>query len=324
MTARNRPTGTVVFLFSDIEGSTRRWERYGDAMREALRRHDEILRAQIEARRGYIFKTIGDAFCAAFWTVGEALEAAVEAQRGIGREDFGAIDGLSVRMAMHAGETDERDGDYFGPALNRTARLLSAGHGGQILLSRVAADLALQALPDGVTLRHLGTLPLRDLDEPESVYQPIAADLRSEFKALRALENPPNNLPRQSTSFVGRRDDLARVEALLEGGALVTIVGAGGIGKTRLALEVAASHLADERDGAWFVDLSSIATDASISEAMLSALGAPHSPDLAPLDALLAHLEKRELLLMLDNSEHVIAGVAAVAATIVARCPHVT
>src|SRR5580700_3494665 len=142
-------------------------------MRDALRRHDEIVRSEIERRRGYVFKTIGDAFCAAFWTIDEALEAAIAVQRRLGAEDFAALDGLSVRMAIHAGETDEREGDYFGPAVNRTARLLSAGHGGQILLSRVAADLAAERLPDGITLRHLGALPLRDLDTAEDVYQPV-------------------------------------------------------------------------------------------------------------------------------------------------------
>jgi predicted ATPase/class 3 adenylate cyclase len=318
------PSGTVVFLFSDIEGSTRRWERYGEAMRDALRRHDEILRSEIESRRGYIFKTMGDSFCAAFWTIGEALHAAVEAQRRVGLESFEAIDGLHVRMAIHAGETDERDGDYFGPAVNRTARLLSAGHGGQILLSRVAADLAMERLPDDITLRHLGTLPLRDIDEAEDVYQPIGTGLRGEFKALRALATPPNNLPRQSTSFVGRGDDVARVEALLETGSVVTIVGAGGIGKTRLALEVAASRLTAERDGVWLVDLSSIAEVALIPDAILSALDAPRPADRGALDALLEYLEKRELLLLVDNSEHMISDAASIVAEIVARCRHVS
>jgi predicted ATPase/class 3 adenylate cyclase len=318
------PTGTVVFLFSDIEGSTRRWERYGQAMRDALRRHDEILRSEIESRRGYIFKTMGDSFCAAFWTLGDALHAAVETQRRIGLEHFEAIDGLHVRMAIHAGETDERGGDYFGPAVNRTARLLSAGHGGQILLSRVAADLAAERLPDGITLRHLGALPLRDLETAEDVYQPVGTGIRGEFKGLRALATPPNNLPRQSTSFVGRRDDVARVEALFETGALVTIVGAGGIGKTRLALEVAANHLTAERDGVWLVDLSSIADASLIPDAILSAFGAPRASDDAPLDALLEYLEKRELMLLLDNSEHLVADVAAIVARIVAYCAHVS
>jgi predicted ATPase/class 3 adenylate cyclase len=318
------PTGIVAFLFSDVEASTRRWERYGDAMRDALRRHDEILWSEIEARRGYVFKTIGDAFCAAFWTAGDALDAAVGVQRRLGREDFGTVDGLSVRIAIHAGETDERYADYFGVPVNRTARLLSAGQGGQILLSGFAAGLALPALPAGVTLRHLGELPLRDLKEPEPVYQPVGPELRSEFKPLRALETPPNNLPRQSTSFVGRHDDIAQVESLLDAGGLLTIVGAGGIGKTRLALEVAASRLNDRRDGAWFVDLSSVVDPALVAGTMLSALGGERSTEGEALDDLLKYLEKRELLLVLDNSEHLISDVAVIAAAIVARCPHVT
>ncbi len=318
------PSGAVAFLFSDVEGSTRRWERYGDAMRDALRRHDEIVRSEIEAHRGYIFKTMGDAFCAAFSTVGDALDAAVGAQRQLGREDFSATDGLAVRMAIHAGETDERSGDYFGVAVNRTARLLSAGHGGQILISGVAADLALAQLPDGVNLRHLGALPLRDVKEPERVYQPIGPDLRAEFKALRALETPPNNLPRTSTSFVGRHEDLARVEALLDEGPLVTIVGAGGIGKTRLALELAAGRLNDQPDGIWLVDLSSIGDSRLIAETILLSLGGERSPDGDPLDDLLAYLEKRDALLVLDNSEHLVSEVAAIVAEIIARCTQVT
>ena len=318
------PTGAVAFLFSDVEGSTRRWERYGDAMRDALRRHDEIVRSEIEAHRGYIFKTMGDAFCAAFSTVGDALEAAVGAQRQLGREDFSATDGLAVRMAIHAGETDERSGDYFGVAVNRTARLLSAGHGGQILISGVAADLALAQLPDGVNLRHLGALPLRDVKEPERVYQPIGPELRAEFKALRALETPPNNLPRTSTSFVGRHEDLARVESLLDEGPLVTIVGAGGIGKTRLALEVAAGRLNDQPDGIWLVDLSSIGDSRLIAETILLTLGGERSADGDSLDDLLAYLEKRDVLLVLDNSEHLVSEVAAIVAEIIARCTQVT
>ena len=184
------PTGTVVFLFSDIEGSTQRWDAYGEAMREALRRHDEILRSEIEARRGYVFKTIGDAFCAAFSSVADALEAAVRAQRRLAGEDFEAVDGLRVRMAIDAGVTDERDGDYFGPAVNRIARLTNVGHGGQVLLSGFAADFVTAAPVAGIGLRNLGTLALRGLREPERVYQAVAAGLPSEFKELRAVEPP--------------------------------------------------------------------------------------------------------------------------------------
>ena len=317
-------SGAVAFLFSDIEGSTRRWERYGEAMREALHRHDTILRSAIDARRGHVFKTMGDAFFAVFPTASDALGAAIEAQRRLGREDFGAVDGLSVRMALHSGEAEARDGDYFGATLNRTARLLSAGHGGQVLLSGDAADRVLPLLPPGITLRHLGTVPLKDVNAPERVYQPVGEGLRAEFKALRALQTPPNNLPRQTTSFVGRYDDIARVEALLDEGPLLTLAGAGGIGKTRLALEVAANRLNDVRDGAWLADLSAVGDPALIAGTILSSVGGEATSDRDPLDDLLAHLDKRELLLVLDNSEHLVSAVAAIVAQIVARCPHVT
>lgn len=318
------PTGIVAFLFSDVEASTRRWEQYGEAMRDALRRHDEIVRNAIEARRGYVFKTIGDAFCAAFWSAADALDAATDAQRCLEGEDFRAVDGLRVRMAIHAGETDERAGDYFGSAVNRTARLLSAAHGGQIVLSAYAAELAFEKLPDGITLRNLGTVPLRGIKEPERVYQAVGAGLRSESKPLRALETPPNNLPRQSTSFVGRHEDLARVEALLDEGSVVTVVGAGGIGKTRLALEVAVSRLNDERDGVWLADLSAVGDPALIASTILSAVGAELAHDRDPLDDLIGYLQGRQLLLVLDNSEHLVAEVAPIVARLVEQCPHLT
>lgn len=318
------PTGIVAFLFSDVEASTRRWEQYGEAMRDALRRHDEIVRDAIETHRGYVFKTIGDAFCAAFSSAADALEAATDAQRRLEGEDFRSVDGLRVRMAIHAGETDERAGDYFGSAVNRTARLLSAAHGGQIVLSAYAAELAFEKLPEGITLRNLGTVPLRGVKEPERVYQAVGAGLRSEAKPLRALETPPNNLPRQSTSFVGRHDDLARVEALLDEGSVVTLVGAGGIGKTRLALEVAASRLNDERDGVWLADLSAVGDPELIASTILSAVGAELSHDRDPLADLIGYLQGRQLLLVLDNSEHLVADVAPIVAHLVEQCPHLT
>ncbi len=315
------PSGMVAFLFTDVEASTRRWERYGDAMRAALRRHDDIVRAAIESHRGSVFKTIGDAFCAAFPSVADALAAAVDAQRTIQSENFEDVGGLNVRMAINAGETDERDGDYFGAAVNRTARLLGAGHGGQVLLSGDAADTVLAKLPADVTLRHLGSVPLRDVKDATRVYQPVGKGLRSDFKPLRALETPPNNIPRQTTSFVGRSEDIARVEALLDASSLVTIVGAGGIGKTRLALEIAGARLNDLRDGAWFVDLSAVGDAALIPVTILSALGGERPPDIEPLDALLGYLERRELLLVLDNSEHLVSEVAAIVAEVIARAP---
>jgi predicted ATPase/class 3 adenylate cyclase len=320
---RARPSGAIAFLFSDIEGSTRRWDAYGDAMRDALRRHDQILQAEIERRRGYVFKTIGDAFCAAFWSVPQALAAAVEAQRSLEKQDFHAVDGLRVRMAISAGEADERAGDYFGTEVNRAARLLSAGHGGQILVSGGAADLLTGNLPPGITLRHLGTLALRDLKEPERVYQPIAAGVRVEFKALRALETPPNNLPLQTTTFVGRSEDVIRIERLLETERLITIVGVGGMGKTRLALEAASAALNDRKDGTWLVDFASLSDEALVVSALLSLLGADQAKD-ATIDGLVEYLKDRELLLLLDNCEHLIAEVARTVAALIGRCRYVT
>jgi predicted ATPase/class 3 adenylate cyclase len=318
------PSGYVAFLFTDIEGSTARWDADRAAMQEALRRHDAIVRAAIEANHGYVFKTMGDAFCAAFNHVSDALAAAIAAQRELHAQDWRAIDELLVRMAVHVGDSDERDGDYFGPTVNRVARLLSAGHGGQVLVSRSAANDAAPHLAADMGLRSLGILPLRGFREAERVFQLTAPGLRSAFKPLRALEMPPNNLPRQQTSFVGRQSDIAGVGSLLLRNSLVTIVGAGGIGKTRVALEAASDILEDMRGGAWFIDLAPISDPAFVASAMLSALGADQTSDEPLINVLLGYLNQRELLLVLDNCEHLVAEVARVTSAILASCPHVT
>jgi predicted ATPase/class 3 adenylate cyclase len=318
------PSGNVAFLFTDIEGSTARWDADRAAMQEALRRHDAIVRAAIEAHGGHVFKTIGDAFCAAFERVPDALSAALAAQRELGSQDWHAVDGLLVRMAVHAGDADERDGDYFGPAVNRVARLLSAGHGGQVLVSGLAADEGAPHLAVDTGLRSLGMLQLRGFRQAERVFQLTAPGLRSAFKPLHALETPPNNLPRQLTSFVGRQADVTGVEALLRANSLVTIVGTGGVGKTRLAVEAASDVLEDTRDGAWFVDLAPLSDPALVASAMLSALGADQTSDTPAIDILLGHLGQRELLLVLDNCEHLVGDVARIVSAILAHCRHVT
>ena len=315
-----RPTGRVSFLFTDVEGSTTRWESHREAMQDALRRHDALLQAAIADRGGYVFKTIGDAFCAAFTDPLDAVEAAVDAQRRLAADDFSAVGGLRVRMAIHAGETDERDGDYFGPPVNRVARLLATGHGGQVLVSGYAGELIGSRLPAGMSLRHLGTLPLRDLKEPERVHQLVAEGLAASFKALRSLQTPPNNLPASGAAIFGRLEDSGRVAEMLRHGRLVTLVGAGGIGKTRLALDVAGTLLNESSDGAWFVDLSPLSDGSHVEGAILSALGAEQG-DGAPLDRLVAYLRKRSLLLVLDNCEQVIESAAAVSSAILANCP---
>jgi len=183
-------------------------------MQDAVRRHDTLMRAAIDANGGYVFKTIGDAFCAAFWRPEDAMAAALAAQRALVAEDFSAVDGVRMRTALHTGTADERDGDYFGPAVNRVARLLAIGHGGQVLVSGTAADLLQGEMPPQSSLRDLGAHRLKDLARPEQVYQLVAPDLPESFGALRSLDAMPNNLPRQLTSFVGREDVLANIATL--------------------------------------------------------------------------------------------------------------
>ena len=318
-----RPSGTVVFLFSDIEGSTSRWEAFPDAMRDAVRLHDHIVGAAMDEHGGYVFKTVGDAFCVVFPAASEALKAALQAQRALQAQDWSAVDGLRIRVALHAGTADERAGDYFGSAVNRVARLLSAAHGGQIVVSGNVADLLDTALPAEVALQPLGTFRLKDLRQPERVLQVTAPGLPSDFKPLRTLEAVPNNLPQQTTGFIGREHDTARIRELLRVSTLVTIAGAGGSGKTRTALQCAADAMDRMKDGAWFVNLAPISDPALVSSTILRTLHLP-AEDSDPQEALLAHLEGRELLLVLDNCEHVVAEAAKIAGAITARCRHVT
>ncbi|HEY4439039.1 MAG TPA: adenylate/guanylate cyclase domain-containing protein [Candidatus Elarobacter sp.] len=313
----------MTFLFSDIEGSTVRWERNRDAMAAALARHDALMRMTIERSGGYVFKTIGDAFCAAFATAPQAMAAAIDAQRTLLSEDFSAVDGVRVRMALHTGHADERDGDYFGPAVNRVARLLAIGHGGQVLVSGTATDLLQGEMPPQSSLRDLGAHRLKDLARPEQVYQLIAPDLPETFPALRSLDELPNNLPRQLSSFVGREDVLTEIVALIERSPLVTLVGTGGAGKTRCAVQVGAEVLDGSGDGVWLVELAPISDPALVPSVIAHALNVQESPPRPVLDIVVAYLKRKRLLLILDNCEHVIAQVRTVAAAILRSCPDV-
>ncbi len=245
--ATQQPSGTVTFAFTDIEGSTQRWDRDRPAMEAAVRRHDAIMRAAIGEHRGHVFKTIGDAFCAAFERPEAAVAAMLAAQQRLADEDFTAVDGIRVRAAIHTGTADERDGDYFGPALNRIARLVAIGHGGQVLVSGVTSELVRDTLPPDVSLRDHGEHRLRDLTRPEHVYQLVAPGLRDDFPALRSLSELPNNLPRMLNAFVGREREIDEITALVQAHPLVTLVGAGGLGKTRTSLQVAAQLLDGSR-----------------------------------------------------------------------------
>src|SRR5262249_14441433 len=221
---------TVTFLFTDLEGSTRLWEEHPGEMQAALARHDELLRDAIESHDGHVVKMTGDGAHAVFVSAHDAIAAAAEAQRSLVAESWDETGPLRVRMGVHTGHAEQREGDYFGPALNRAARLMSVAHGGQIVVSQATADLARDALRADVALVDLGEHRLRDLSRPERVFQVNAAGLRREFAALASLDAFPGNLPLQVSSFVGRDRDLARVIEALQDARVVTLTGVGGVG----------------------------------------------------------------------------------------------
>jgi predicted ATPase/class 3 adenylate cyclase len=317
------PTGAVTFAFTDIEGSTARWEQDHAAMQDAVRRHDAILRAAVAQFGGHVFKKIGDAYCAAFVRPEDAVAAMLVAQKGLAAQDFTAVDGLPLRVALHTGTADERDGDYFGPALNRVARLLAIGHGGQVLLSGATRELARGDLPEGARLVDLGSHRLRDLSEPEHVWQLDIAGLQNTFPPLRSLDVLPNNLPLARTSFVGREAEVNEVKALLAHHRLLTLVGAGGVGKTRLAIQAGAELLDRYPDGVWFADLAGIENPELVSSVVAQAIGMNQRPGSRVDEAIPQWLKQKKLLLIIDNCEHVLDAIAAIANSILATAADV-
>lgn len=316
------PTGTVSFVFTDIEGSATLWERRPDAMKLALARHDAALREVISAHSGFIFKTVGDAFCAAFATASDALAAATAAQRMMQAEDWRDTP-IKIRIGLHSGAVEERDGDYFGATVNRVARVMSVAYGQQILLSTATAELLRDQLPAGLTLREMGEHRLKGLINPERLWQVVALGLRQDFPALQSLNAIPNNLPLRSTSFLGRDQDVTQVRDLLETTNLLTLVGPGGIGKTSLSLQVAASVLDRFKDGAWFVELAPLADAALVPSAVATALGLREESDKPLLTTLLDFLCQRQLLIILDNCEHLVEACAHFADSVL-RTSHKT
>jgi predicted ATPase len=304
------PSGVVTFLITDVEGSTRRWETDADGMQLALAAHDEVLRGAVEAHGGWLFKHTGDGVCAAFASPTSAVDAAVAAQRELE---------LPVRMGIATGEAQLRGADYFGVVLNRAERVMAAGHGGQILLVGATAGLL-----KGVDLVDLGPCRLRDLAAPVGVFQVQAAGLRTEFPPLRALDASPGNLRPQVSSLIGRESELVEVEAALRRHRLVTLTGVGGVGKTRLALEVAA-HVADKfPDGVWVFELASVGDPAAVPDAVASVLGIAQQPGKSLADSVAATLEGRVRLLVFDNCEHVLDAAADLIEAILTHSTTVT
>jgi len=296
MSAGVPPSGVVTFLFTDIEGSTRRWEADADAMRSALAAHDDVLRTAIEAHGGFLFKHTGDGVCAAFASPKSAVDAAVAAQRAVG---------LPVRMGLATGEAEVRGGDYFGAVLNRAARVMAAGHGGQILVADSTAVLL-----SGVDLIDLGPRRLRDVPMPVRVFQVRAPGLRTDFPPLRALDTTPGNLRPATTSLIGRESEVDDIKTAVRSHRLVTLTGVGGVGKTRLALEVA-SLLSDEfPDGVWFFELAAVSDPAAVPDAVAAVLGITQQPGKTVSESVAPALEGRVRLLVIDNCEHVLAAAA--------------
>lgn len=305
MSAGVPPSGVVTFLFTDIEGSTRRWEADADAMRVALAAHDKVLRTAIEANGGFVFSHTGDGMAAAFTSPTAAVDAAADAQRELQ---------LPVRMGIATGEAEVRDNDYFGTVLNRAARVMAAGHGGQILIADSTAGLLAAA-----DLVDLGPRRLRDLPSPIGVFQLRAPGLRTEFPPLRTIDAAPGNLRKPATTFIGRDSETADVEAAVRAHRMVTLSGSGGVGKTRLALEVAA-RLADEfPDGVWVFELAAIADPESVPDAAAAVLGITQQPGNSVSESVAAALEGRVRLLVFDNCEHVRDAVADLVDVILAQ-----
>ncbi len=299
------PSGVVTFLFTDVEGSTRRWEADAEAMRAAMAVHDKVLRTAIEAHDGWLFKHTGDGVCAAFASPRCAVDAAVTAQRALE---------LPVRMGLATGEAELREGDYFGTVLNRAARVMAAGHGGQILLADSTAGLL-----SGVDLLDLGPRRLRDVPTPVGVFQVQASGLLTDFPPLRAVDVTPGNLRPAPTSFIGRESELDELRAAVKAHRLVTLTGVGGVGKTRLAQEVAAG-LADEYpDGVWFFELAAVTDPAAVPDAVAAVLGITQQPGKTVSESVAAALEGRVRLLVIDNCEHVLNAAADLVEAILAH-----
>jgi predicted ATPase/class 3 adenylate cyclase len=311
----------LTYLFTDIEGSTRLWEEHAETMSPALAAHDRLLRGVVEAAGGSVVKMTGDGMLATFADPGSGVDASLAGQRALAAT-AGAGDGvLRVRMALHAGAAEVRDGDVFGQSINRVARILATGHGGQILLSASAALLVRDRLPVGASLVDLGTHRLRDLDRPEQLFQLVVPDLRHEFPPLRSLNNRRTNLPAQLTSFVGRERELDDVEALLGRHRLVTLIGTGGTGKTRLMLEAAGNLVDRFGDGVWLAELAALGDPSQIAPEIARAVGAPDVPGV-PISAVLTQfLADKDLLLLVDNAEHLVDGVAGLAGPLLAAAP---
>jgi predicted ATPase/class 3 adenylate cyclase len=303
------PTGSVTFLFTDIEGSTRRWETDPDGMSAALSAHDEVLFSVVEANGGVVFKHTGDGIISVFTAAQAAVEAAIDAQRRLA---------LPVRMGIASGEAELRNGDYFGMSLNRAARVLSAGHGGQIVVTG-----GVVAAVRGVEFVDLGTHRLRDLAEPLRLHQVSADGLTATFPPLKTV-GAQGNLALQPTDLIGREQALKDIIEQVQNHRLVTLTGAGGVGKTRLAIAVASGLVEEFLDGVWLVELAPVRDDAAVASVVAGTLGIAPRPDVDVVDAITQAIGDHRMLVVLDNCEHVLGATTGLVKALLGRCENVT
>ena len=319
----SQPAGAVTFLFTDIEGSTALWEDDGARMSQALAAHDALARSAVEGHHGRVVKMTGDGIHAAFDDALDALDATLEMQQALAEPVATCGVALRVRCGLHAGVVERRDNDYFGSPVNRAARIMSAAHGGQVLLSQAVVDCVREILPAAVSLRDLGKVRLKDLATPEHVYQVVHPRLRNNFPALRSLEAIPNNLPQQVTSFIGREQALVDLKRLLPTARLLTLTGSGGCGKTRLSLQVAADLLERFPDGVWLVELAPLSDSDLVPPTVASVLGLKEEPGKPIIQTLTEYLKDKRLLLLLDNCEHLLEACAKFADALLRQCASV-
>ncbi|MDX1437192.1 MAG: adenylate/guanylate cyclase domain-containing protein, partial [Anaerolineales bacterium] len=310
------------FLFTDLENSTRLWDQYPHDMQAASARHDALLRAVIEGHRGRVVKTTGDGLHAVFESASDGVAAALAGQQGVAAEPWPAAVGpLKVRMGLHTGESQERADDYYGPDVNLAARVMGLGSGGQILLSEVTAKLVRNAIPPGSSLADLGEHRLKGIAAAERIFQLSHPDLRADFPPLKSLAAFKHNLPKQASSFVGRTNELQEIKRLLSDTSLLTLLGPGGTGKTRLMLQVAEELIEDYPAGVWLVELAPLTDPELIPERVAAALNVQEQPGRSMPELLVEFLRRKELLLLLDNVEHLVRESASLVEYLLENCP---